>query len=126
METNPYAPPESDTAVPSDGPASLGELVRAWEKFRLYFNAILILPGVGILAIFVSRMQMPIMAAAVSAIFVAAAANVAFFLGPLGELYIRGLWLGGKPMGRGRFFIFAAGMTFSLCFFALIAVLGLL
>ena len=125
METNPYAAPASDPAVQPEGPASLAELVCAWEKFRLSFNAILLLPGIGVLAVFVSRMQMPIPAAAVSAIFVAAAANIAFFLGPLGELYIRGLWLGGKPIGRGRFVIFAVGMTFSLGLFALISVLAL-
>jgi len=122
METNPYAAPVSDIIIPPSDIATLAELVRGWEKYRMYFNAILLFPGIGVLALLMDRVHMPFGAAVTSAVFVAGMANAAFFLGPLTELYVRGWLLGGKSIGRGRFFLFAAGMTFSLILFALMAV----
>ncbi|MES2659576.1 MAG: hypothetical protein V4689_13240 [Verrucomicrobiota bacterium] len=48
--SNPYAPPSAASSPASDDPAALGELVRAWEKLRLIYNVIMILPGIGVLA----------------------------------------------------------------------------
>ena len=80
-ELNPYAPP---AAAPDPTEAAvLAELVRAWEKLRLLYNGIMILPGVGVLAIWVTRQNLPLPAALVSGLLVGVAANVAFLLGPL-------------------------------------------
>jgi hypothetical protein len=124
MDTNPYAAPLAMLPESVDGPASLGELVRAWEKLRLYFNSILAIPGLGVLALLVSRHQLPSGGAVAGGLFVAIAANVAFFLGPLTELYLRGFLRNGQSLGRGRWLIFGAGMIFSLGLFAAIAVLA--
>ena len=124
METNPYAAPECGFAVPPDGPASMGELVRSWENLRLYYNGILLMPGLGVLSLFVSRLHMPADGAVASGIFVAVGANIAFFLGPLVELYLRGFLLGGRALGRGRLFIFSVGVMVSLGLFAVIALLA--
>lgn len=122
METNPYATPQSVHDVGPGRLDAMAELVRSWEKLRLYYNGILLLPGLGVLALFVSRQDMPLGGAIASGIFVAVCANIAFFLGPLAELYLRGFLLGGRALGRGRLLIFAAGMIVSLVLFSVIAV----
>jgi hypothetical protein len=124
METNPYATPQiGDDAAPVFLDA-MAELVRSWEKFRLYYNGILLLPGLGVLTLFVTRLDMPAGGAAASGTFVAVGANIAFFLGPLAELYLRGFLLGGRALGRGRLLIFAAGVMVSFGLFAVIALLA--
>lgn len=102
----------------------MAELVRSWEKLRVYYNGILLLPGIGVLALFVSRLHMPAGGAVASGIFVGVCANIAFFLGPLAELYLRGFLLAGRTLGRGRMFLFAAGVFVSLGLFAVIALLA--
>jgi len=124
METNPYATPQNGEDAGPGLLDAMAELVRSWEKLRLYYNGILLLPGLGVLILFVSRLHMPAEGAVASGIFVAVGANVAFFLGPLAELYLRGFLLGGRALGRGRLLIFAAGVMASLGLFAVIALLA--
>lgn len=112
IEPNPYAPP-SAPPVPSDH-ATLGELVRAWEKLRLIYNGIMIVPGLGVLALWTTRQKLPIPAAIVGGIFFGICANAAFMLGPLAELYLRGLFRNGASLGRGRLLIFGAGLVVSV------------
>jgi len=126
-ERNPYTPPASAPDIPPADPASLSELVQGWEKLRLLYNSILILPGLGILVLWLVRMHLPLGVGIVLSILVAIAANIMFFLGPLAELYWRGLFRQGTPLGRGRMLIFSAGIVVSLGVFLipfLIAVFG--
>lgn len=116
---DPYAPPAS-SEDPSMAPKpALREIVLAWEKLRLIYNAILAIPGILILVFSMRQASMPLPVAVISGGFVAAGANICFFLGPLAELYLRGLFLRGEPIGRGRWLIFWAGVAVSLGVFLL-------
>jgi hypothetical protein len=108
---NPYAPPAEPP--PAEDRANLGELVRGWEKLRLLYNGIMILPGLGVLGLWVTRQHLPVPAAIAGGIVVGIGANIAFMLGPLAELYLRGLLKNGAPLGKGRLLIFGAGLVVS-------------
>lgn len=111
IEPNPYAPP---TALPvANDLATLGELVRGWEKLRLIYNGIMILPGSGVLVLWITRQNLPVPAAIIGGILFGIGANVAFMLGPLAELYLRGLFRNGTSLGKGRLLIFGAGLVVS-------------
>jgi hypothetical protein len=117
---NPYAPPVSfDSGASSE--AALGELVRAWEKLRLIYNLALLFPGLGVLALWVTRLQMPLLMGILLSVVFGIAANCAFFLGPAAELYIRALFRQGRSIGKGRKFIFWAGIFVSGCVLILAA-----
>lgn len=116
---NPYTSPVSlMNPVPDQKPA-LRELVFAWERFRLYYNALLALPGVLILYTLIVMGAMSPGEALISGGLVAVAANACFFLGPAAELYLRGLFRNGEPLGRGRLLIFGGGTLLSLMLFVL-------
>ncbi len=110
-ELNPYAPPSASHAAGDR--TALGELVHAWEKLRLLYNAILILPGIGVLLLWITRQDMPVPLAVICGILVGIGANIAFMLGPLAELYLRGLFRNGAPLGKGRLLVFGAGLVVS-------------
>ncbi|RYD23223.1 MAG: hypothetical protein EOP88_05030 [Verrucomicrobiaceae bacterium] len=95
-----------------EDPAALGELVRAWEKLRLIYNGVVVLPGLGVLALWVNA-GMPLPVAIFFSIVTGIGANLAFFLGPLSELYWRVLFRQGLPIGKGRNLIFGAGLVIS-------------
>lgn len=107
---NPYAPPTSE---PTDQPSTLGEMVRAWEKLRLLYNGVMILPGIGVLALWINRSNLPIPAAIALGLLIGIGANTAFFLGPLGELYLRALFRREEGIGKGRWLIFTTGLVVS-------------
>lgn len=111
-EQNPYATPSTGPLHSGDDPVALGELVREWEKLRLVYNGLMILPGIGVLALWV-RWGMPLPAALFFSIATGIGANVAFLLGPLSELYWRALFHQGAPIGKGRKMIFGAGLAVS-------------
>jgi hypothetical protein len=111
-ESNPYATPTAPLANHDDR-AALCELVRGWEKLRLIYNGIMILPGIGVLALWCAKTAMPVPAAIFLGIVTGINANIAFFLGPLAELYLRGLFRNGESIGKGRRLIFAAGLVVS-------------
>lgn len=94
------------------------EIVLAWERLRLLYNALLLLPGLGLLAMAVGQ-GLPWSVGIVECVFVALAANVAFFLGPACEFYLSALFLDGRPVGRGRWLIFGAGLVVSAGVFVL-------
>lgn len=123
MEENPYAPPSLDDDAHAVRAAALREIVIGWEKLRLLYNAILLVPGLAILAFWTMKNGMPMAVAVVSGFFVAVAANASFFLGPLAELYFCGLFRNGESIGRGRWLIFGAGLVISAGVF-LVALLG--
>ncbi len=112
-EPNPYATPAAAPLANHGDPAALSELVRSWEKLRLIYNGIMILPGIGVLALWCTKAAMPVPAAIFLGIFTGINANIAFFLGPLSELYLRGLLRNGESIGKGRRLIFAAGLVVS-------------
>lgn len=118
-EMDPYAPPASDTTASPPDRGALRDIVAGWERLRLIYNLILLLPGVGVLLMWSVHQQMPLGFGLFSAAMVAVAANCAFFLGPLAELYFRGLFRDGASIGRGRWLIFGAGLVVSFGVFAL-------
>lgn len=109
---DPYQRPKTD-ASPIPETAALRELVRAWERLRLLYNAIMIFPGLGVLALWITRGNLPIGGAILFGILVGLGANAAFFLGPLAELYLRGFFRHGEGIGKGRWLIFSAGLVVS-------------
>ncbi len=111
-EFDPYRTPEAGDSSHPDI-AALGELVRAWEKLRLLYNGLMILPGLGVLTLWVIRGNLPIPGAIAFGIIVGIGANTAFFLGPLAELYLRAVFRSGEGIGRGRWLIFTAGLVVS-------------
>ncbi|MCW1924841.1 hypothetical protein OKA05_19915 [Luteolibacter arcticus] len=120
MSENPYAPPSAGAGPEADynqRPA-LREIVVAWEKLRLWYNAILAIPGVVAIVGWVGEQGMPLSIALIMAVMVAVGANFCFLLGPVAELYLRGLFRQGQPLGRGRLLIFGAGVVVSLGVFA--------
>jgi hypothetical protein len=122
---NPYAPPS--TPPLDEDRAALVELVRGWEKLRLLYNGIMILPGTCVLILWVTRQQLPLPAAIIGGILTGIGANATFILGPLAELYLRGFLKNGASLGKGRLLIFSAGLAVSggvLLIFGIIPFLG--
>lgn len=116
---DPYAPPGTDQALGEDQRPAVREIVVGWERLRLLYNAILLVPGLLVLVALMDEGLMTIDNAVLSAIFVGVCANVCFLLGPLLELYVRGIFRRGQPIGRGRWLIFGSGTLFSLFLFIL-------
>ena len=73
----------------------------------------MILPGSGVLVRWITRQNLPVPAAIIGGILFGIGANVAFMLGPLAELYLRGLFRNGTSLGKGRLLIFGAGLVVS-------------
>lgn len=118
MNENPYAPPVAGSEPDDHQRPALREIVLGWEKLRLWYNAILFVPGVVVILAWVGKQGMPLFFAVVMAAMVAIGANFCFLLGPAAELYLRGLFRDGRPLGRGRLLIFGAGLVVSLGVFA--------
>lgn len=125
---DPYQPPRSDGEP--DGRLfdkhALVDIVRGWEKLRIAYNLILLLPGLGIAALWMTRQQLPAIFVVVQVVLVAIAANLAFLLGPAAELYFRALFRRGEPIGFGRMLIFGAGLVVSAGVFLVALLLGML
>ena len=118
---DPYAPPGALQERGEDQKPALREIVTAWERLRLLYNAVLAVPGLVVLGALVSdpHLGMDLVTAGLSGVAVAICANLCFLLGPLSELYLRGILLKGRPLGRGRWLIFGSGTLFSLLLFIL-------
>ncbi|MCW1884904.1 hypothetical protein OKA04_09210 [Luteolibacter flavescens] len=116
MSENPYAPPSAG-AMPTqaeDQRPALREIVVAWEKLRIWYNAILLVPGLAVVAMWTGQYGMPLLFGLVSAVVIAIGANICFLLGPAAELYLRAIFRQGRPLGRGRALLFWAGVVVSL------------
>lgn len=98
----------------------LREIVLAWEKLRLLYNALLAVPGLSIVHLSVTRTGLSLPDGAIGALFVGICANIAFLLGPAAEIYLRGLLREGGAFGRGRLLIFGAGLLCSAGVFGLV------
>lgn len=116
---DPYAPPGIVEDLGEDQKPALREIVIGWERLRLLYNALLALPGILVLITLMSDFGLTVVDAVLSGIFVAVAANLCFLVGPLLELYVRGLFRKGEPLGRGRWLIFGSGTLLSLFLFIL-------
>ena len=116
---DPYAPPASALKPVEDQKPALRELVLGWERLRLLYNGLLVVPGVMVLFTLITGEGMTLLDAVASGFGVAVAANACFFLGPAAELYLRGLLRKGEPLGRGRWLLFGTGTMFSLMLFVL-------
>ena len=68
---------------------------------------------------------MPLAVGVLGAVLIGIGANVAYFLGPLTELYFRALFRNGESIGQGRKLIFGAGLVVSAGVF-LLALFGAL
>jgi len=123
IEENPYATPK--TEVTDQPPPTLTDNPRpipaAWEKMRIRYNIILLVAGLIVILIYVTQYQMPPFVGLVGAVFVAAIANVCYFLGTISESILS--WITGKPeLPLFRKFAYVLGVVGSLVLFALIAV----
>jgi hypothetical protein len=116
---NPYTPPSSPAIPADDQRPALREIVLAWEKLRLLYNGLLVVPGLLVLNAMISQLGMALIEAVLSAVFVAVCANLCYLLGPVTELYLRGLFRQGQPLGRGRWLIFGSGTLLSFFLFIL-------
>lgn len=113
---NPYATPASSAAADPVSFSAFGELVKGWEKLRLLYNGMLLLPGIGVLAVAFSRDSMPLPLAITSGLLCGLGANAAFFGGPLAELYLRAALFRGEPKPWLRKGLFCGG-----CFLSFVA-----
>jgi hypothetical protein len=116
---DPYAPPSSPALPADDQRPALREIVLSWEKLRLLYNALLAVPGLLVLNAMTGEFGITLIEAVLSAVFVAVGANLCFLLGPVAELYLRGLFRQGQPLGRGRWLIFGSGTLLSFFLFML-------
>lgn len=120
-ENNPYAVSE---AVLQNSPRGVEigvrEIVGGWEKLRIFYNAALLLPGIGIVGLCVVH-GFPLIIMLFGAVAVAIAANVCYFLGPLAELYWRFFFPHGEVKLLRRV-CFGLGLFFSLGLFGLVAI----
>lgn len=123
MDPNPYAAPQS---APSDLPASgqiFRVLVKSWEKYRLLYNGILLLPGIGVVCSWASIGPMSPLFLIGFPILCGIGANVAFFAGPLAELYLRALVFTKSDGLILRRFLLGGGLAISFAIMAVAAVL---
>lgn len=120
-EPNPYQTPAAASPPGTGSQAALGELVKSWEKQRLAYNAILLLPGIVSMAVWVWRAEMEVGAAILIGLVCGLAANLAFFAGPLAELYLRAVFFGSRQIPILRRGLFVGGLMIS---WGVIAVYG--
>ena len=111
---NPYTPPLAAAIPADDQKPALREIVIAWERLRLLYKALLAIPGILVLLAVVSETYTTPLGAIISGAYVAVGANLCFLIGPLAELYLRGIFRQGQPLGRGRWLIFGSGTCLSL------------
>lgn len=125
MSEDPYQPPKSDGEARLLSKHVLVEVVRGWEKLRIAYNLILLLPGLGIAALWMTRQQLPPIFVIVQVVLVTIAANLAFLLGPAAEVYFRAIFRKGETIGFGRMLIFGAGLVVSAGVFLVALLLGM-
>lgn len=112
---DPYAPPLTQvSSAEPEAQQALGELVKGWEKLRMLYNALLLLPGIAVLAVNVSQGGMNVPIAITSGLLCGLGANGAYFAGPLAELYLRAILFKSKPSPLLRKALFAGGILISL------------
>ncbi|MBK1884505.1 hypothetical protein JIN85_18965 [Luteolibacter pohnpeiensis] len=122
-EPNPYAPPETIDSIPVR-PNGIKAIVTAWEKLRLVYNGLLLIPGIVVFVLF-SRTSLPIHVLTMLSILFGIGANLAFFLGPLAELYLSAFFFQETPSRSARRLLFSAGLIVSLGIILLAALVAI-
>lgn len=99
LDTNPYAAPASEPPTPAIHAAiDAAALVRRWEKWRLMYNLIVGVTGLLSTLPLMWRSSPEILDSLVIGIVAyGIAANLAYFMGPLAELYL--IWLAHDTAG---------------------------
>ena len=114
-DINPYSTPQfapADHEPPAEAStAALGELVKSWEKLRLKYNAVLIIPGIIAISFLATRDLRSAGFWVLFGLLSGIGANIAYFLGPLTELYVRATLLKCSPAPRLRRFLFFGGLA---------------
>lgn len=96
------------------------EIVIGWEKLRLRYNLILLIPGLLTLVIWIHQDLSQLILFIIPSIFFAIGANCCYLLGPLAELY-------GKALSKDlhlRRLLYWAGVIFSILIIAGFAILA--
>ena len=119
MTENPYTPPESESPPIAKSP--FRELVLGWEKLRLLYNGLLLLPGLMVIALFL-RAGMPVAPLLALSLAFAAGANLCFLLGPLAELYLAALRPSDASSRTPRRLLFGAGLAASFGIILIVAI----
>ncbi len=116
-----------ETERPQDGTSRvLRKVCLSWELLRIVYNLVML--GAGLSALWFLRnmsgdyiefgrdaVNNPVVAVGYALIF-GVAANILYCFGPLAEWYL--YLLRGRPLGRGRYLLFAVGLLLSLAFLA--------
>ncbi|MCP5535546.1 MAG: hypothetical protein H7A51_04830 [Akkermansiaceae bacterium] len=122
--TDPYAPPASH---PTDGGGPASEsprnIVVAWERMRIQYNLILLLPGLVVLILYVAGNSMPMAVAIPGALVTALAANVCYFAGSISEFFVCAL-LNTPEHPSYRKTAYIAGIVLSLVVFGIVSLPG--
>lgn len=116
---NPYATPTHMTeadAQPDFSLTPINIVVTSWEKLRIWFNLILLLPGIGILIYAARTLRIANEDLIAGAISCALIGNFLYLFGPLLEFYICAV---GKrnPSKKLRHYMFVAGIALALTLF---------
>ncbi len=86
---NPYSTPVSEPSKLSTHQSEFKHVVIAWEKLRLLYNVILLLVGIIALFILINYYRESTNMVLLQTVVFAFLANLAFFAGPVCELYLR-------------------------------------
>ena len=127
-ENDPYTTPSTDPTAGTPPPKVVGSprtIIWAWERLRLRYNLILLIPGVAILIFYTTRIGIPFGGAASGGFVMAIGANLGFFLGPLSEMYSAAT-LDKPELPKYRKFAFWAGVIGSLALFGVTMVPGII
>ena len=100
---------------PRAGPGALRELVRWWERRRLLYNVMLLLPWAPMAFgfAFLAAGRIPTYAILLVVAAFVLSANLCYFLGPMLDLYVCA-WRGRPMRPAGRRFLFWLGVAFSM------------
>ncbi|GAA5495708.1 hypothetical protein Rhal01_01887 [Rubritalea halochordaticola] len=119
-QPNPYAAPQYYSEAdlqPDFSLTPINIVVTSWEKLRVWFNLILLFPGIGILIYAANRLHLTEMDLIRGAVSCALVGNFLYFFGPLLEFYICAV---GKrnPSKKVRHYLFIGGIAVAFTMFA--------
>ncbi len=123
---DPYlVPKNSEPSAVDNSAADLVELVKAWERLRLRYNLICL--PVGLIAGIIWVWQLiPWERTITGGITFGVTANFCFFLGPLIEVYVRGVLGRGRANPLLRSMLFGGGTFLTVVVIIFWGLLGLL
>ena len=108
MNDNPYSAPLETEAlkptVPPENVVNFGEIIRRWERFRIFYNLALLLVTL-VMAAIVNAFRVPVLLLE-TALVGAVGANILFFYGPVADGYLQ--WMEFRHPAIGKL-IFALG-----------------